>query len=159
MKNECLFCEIYDQGKETFFENEYFYARFDRFPISPGHSEIIPKRHMLSLFDLSVDEWASLNEALRQTVAVIEKTDLKKLYTELAKKPLSETADHYYEKMLSHVGLGKKPDGYNFGNNDGLAAGRTVHHLHIHVIPRFLGDVENPRGGIRNIIPGMGEYK
>jgi diadenosine tetraphosphate (Ap4A) HIT family hydrolase len=39
------------------------------------------------------------------------------------------------------------------------AAGQTVFHTHIHIIPRYKGDVENPRGGIRNVIPGMGDYQ
>lgn len=47
----------------------------------------------------------------------------------------------------------RDPDGYDFGVNDGRAAGRTVDHLHIHVIPRYWGDVPDPRGGVRNIIP------
>lgn len=50
------------------------------------------------------------------------------------------------------------PDGFNIGINDGEVAGRTVHHLHIHIIPRYRGDVEKPRGGVRNIIPGKGSY-
>jgi diadenosine tetraphosphate (Ap4A) HIT family hydrolase len=50
------------------------------------------------------------------------------------------------------------PDGYNIGLNEGEAAGRTVPHLHLHIMPRYDGDVENPRGGIRNIIPGNGDY-
>jgi len=50
------------------------------------------------------------------------------------------------------------PDGYNIGMNCGAAAGQTVFHTHIHIIPRYKGDVENPRGGIRNVIPGMGDY-
>ncbi len=50
------------------------------------------------------------------------------------------------------------PDGYNIGVNDGIAAGRTIHHLHIHLIPRYNGDVEEPRGGVRHIIPGKGLY-
>lgn len=158
MKNECLFCEILEVGKEVVFENEHFYARFDLFPVSPGHCEIIPKRHMLSIFELTAEEWMSLQEAISKTVEVVESTDLEKLYRGLAERPLNEAAAFYYDKMLSHVGLGKKPDGYNFGNNDGEAAGRTVHHLHVHVIPRYRGDVEDPRGGIRHIIPGMGEY-
>ena len=47
---------------------------------------------------------------------------------------------------------------YNHGNNDGVAAGRTIHHFHWHIIPRYNGDVENPRGGIRYIISGKGNY-
>lgn len=50
------------------------------------------------------------------------------------------------------------PDGFNIGLNEGEVAGRTVSHLHIHIIPRYKGDVENPRGGIRNIIPSKGNY-
>lgn len=50
------------------------------------------------------------------------------------------------------------PDGFNIGVNDGEAAGRTIHHLHIHLIPRYKDDVENPRGGVRHIIPGKGNY-
>ena len=52
----------------------------------------------------------------------------------------------------------RKPGGYNIGMNCGAAAGQTVFHFHCHVIPRYEGDVENPRGGIRNVIPGMGDY-
>ena len=61
--------------------------------------------------------------------------------------------------MLRHKRIGKKPDGYNIGVNEGEAAGRTVHHLHIHIIPRFFGDVEDPTGGIRHVIPHLGNYK
>ena len=50
------------------------------------------------------------------------------------------------------------PDGYNIGLNEGEMAGRSIHHLHIHLIPRYEGDVENPKGGIRNVIPGKGNY-
>ena len=46
-----------------------------------------------------------------------------------------------------------RPDGYNIGINDGSAAGQTVMHVHMHVIPRYRGDRPDPRGGIRWIIP------
>lgn len=46
------------------------------------------------------------------------------------------------------------PVAYNLGVNDGEAAGRTVHHLHLHLIPRYVGDVPDPRGGIRLMMPG-----
>ena len=50
------------------------------------------------------------------------------------------------------------PDGYNIGINVGEAAGQTVFHLHVHVIPRFKGDVADPRGGVRHVIPAKGNY-
>jgi len=51
-----------------------------------------------------------------------------------------------------------KPDGYNIGINDGEAAGQTINHLHIHVIPRYKGDSQDPRGGIRWIFPDKASY-
>jgi len=51
-----------------------------------------------------------------------------------------------------------RPDGYNVGFNDGKAAGQTVMHFHIHVIPRFDGDTPDPRGGVRGCIPNRMNY-
>ena len=50
------------------------------------------------------------------------------------------------------------PDGFNVGMNIGIAAGQTVEHVHIHVIPRYDGDVPEPRGGVRNVFAGKGDY-
>jgi diadenosine tetraphosphate (Ap4A) HIT family hydrolase len=50
------------------------------------------------------------------------------------------------------------PQGYNVGVNVGVAAGQTVSHVHIHLIPRYAGDVADPTGGVRNVIPGRGRY-
>jgi diadenosine tetraphosphate (Ap4A) HIT family hydrolase len=50
------------------------------------------------------------------------------------------------------------PDGFNVGINSGKDAGQTIFHMHIHLIPRYKNDVINPRGGIRNVIPGKGDY-
>lgn len=57
-----------------------------------------------------------------------------------------------------HLDQTLHPDGYNVGFNAGEAAGQTVDHLHLHVIPRYIGDVEDPRGGIRHALPGRGNY-
>ena len=51
-----------------------------------------------------------------------------------------------------------RPDGYNLGINVGSAAGQTVFHLHLHVIPRYAGDVPDPRGGVRFVIPDKANY-
>lgn len=50
------------------------------------------------------------------------------------------------------------PDGYNIGMNCGESAGQTVFHFHCHIIPRYIGDMDNPRGGIRHCIQGKGNY-
>jgi diadenosine tetraphosphate (Ap4A) HIT family hydrolase len=50
------------------------------------------------------------------------------------------------------------PHGYNLGVNVGEAAGQTVMHLHLHLIPRYRGDMDDPRGGVRHVIPSRGNY-
>lgn len=123
----CLFCDRDNKEKNTIIlENQYAYARWDNFPVSNGHLEVVPKEHIQSFFELSNEQVTAIYDLLKQAKEVVE------------------------EKY--------SPDGYNLGVNDGEAAGRTVHHLHVHLIPRYKGDVENPRGGIRHIIPGKGDY-
>lgn len=51
-----------------------------------------------------------------------------------------------------------QPQGFNLGINMGEAAGQTVFHLHVHLIPRYSGDVDDPRGGVRCLIPGKARY-
>ena len=69
------------------------------------------------------------------------------------------------EDLWSLVAKGKtivdekhNPDGYNIGINVGKWAGQSIHHLHIHVIPRYKGDVENPKGGVRGVVPAKRHY-
>ncbi|MDY0139985.1 MAG: HIT family protein [Candidatus Izemoplasmatales bacterium] len=50
------------------------------------------------------------------------------------------------------------PDGYNIGINNGEAAGQTIFHLHVHLIPRYHGDVKDPKGGVRGVIPNKQKY-
>lgn len=68
--------------------------------------------------------------------------------------------------LMAGVGRGREliasrhaaPDGFNIGINVGQAAGQTVFHLHVHLIPRYKDDIPDPRGGIRHVIPGKGNY-
>ena len=71
-----------------------------------------------------------------------------------------DITDEEREELWRLVAEGKKmadekhnPDGYNIGINVGVWAGQSIPHLHIHVIPRYKGDVENPKGGVRGVIP------
>lgn len=76
-----------------------------------------------------------------------------------------EINDEEREELWSLVAEGKKivdqefsPDGYNIGINVGKWAGQSIPHLHIHVIPRYRGDVENPKGGVRGVLPNKKLY-
>jgi len=62
------------------------------------------------------------------------------------------------DDVRRHIDAIHHPDGYNIGINVGEAAGQTVFHLHVHVIPRYRGDVANPRGGVRGVIPSRADY-
>lgn len=122
---ECPFCHLGSE-RELIFESATVYAMFDKFPVSSGHTLIIPKKHCADYFELSFKEqsdcWLLLNDA----------------------------KDILNDRF--------KPDGFNVGINIGEAAGQTVHHVHIHLIPRYKGDVKEPRGGVRGVIPEKKNY-
>ena len=61
-------------------------------------------------------------------------------------------------KVLERLRKEHSPDGFNIGLNDGPAAGQTIGHLHLHVIPRYKGDAADPRGGVRWILPAKAKY-
>jgi diadenosine tetraphosphate (Ap4A) HIT family hydrolase len=98
----------------------------DAFPASPGHTLVVPRRHVESAFDLTEPELREILDAVRAAKASIDEK-------------------HH-------------PDGYNVGFNVGTAAGQTVMHAHVHIIPRYSGDVPNPRGGVRHAVMGKGYY-
>ena len=75
--------------------------------------------------------------------------------TENEKKYMLELVD----EMKNIIDKDFQPDGYNIGVNIGAAAGQSVPHIHIHMIPRYKGDVENPRGGVRGVIPAKQKYE
>ena len=120
----CHFCSL--PSKRISLETELSIVIRDSFPVSEGHTLIITKRHVESIFDSTLEEQIDLLVNL-----------------EKAKKQL--------DKKLS-------PDGYNVGINDGEAAGQTVKHLHIHLIPRYLGDKDEAKGGVRWIFPDKANY-
>lgn len=98
----------------------------DAYPVSPGHSLVIPKRHIGSWFEATPEEVSAMLELLEDG------------------KTMPDASHH--------------PDGYNIGINDGPAAGQAVPHLHMHLIPRFTGDVPDPRGGVRWVIADKARY-
>lgn len=127
MKSECIFCDYLNLDPEDIIaDNQLFYSRWDKNPVSNGHLLIIPKRHIESFFSLNDQDLLAMYALIKEAKIAVEK--------------------QYH------------PDGYNIGVNDGIAAGRTIHHFHLHIIPRYEGDVEDPRGGVRHILPGKGFY-
>ncbi|RMF84467.1 MAG: HIT domain-containing protein [Nitrospirae bacterium] len=108
-------------------ENDLAVAFPDGFPVSRGHTLIVPRRHVATWFDASPEE--------RQALLAL--------------------ADEVKARCDAEL----RPDGYNLGLNVGAAAGQTVDHLHLHLIPRFRGDVDDPTGGVRYVIPDKGNYR
>ncbi|HEX14110.1 MAG TPA: HIT family protein, partial [Desulfurella acetivorans] len=125
---ECLFCKIYEQKSDVLFENDKFFVILDKFPVNPGHMLIIPIKHIESIEDLSDNDFFYLKKAISKSKEFIEKNDLKDLYENLS--PINEKSLDFIENALKSSYISKKPDGYNFGLNEGQAAGQTISHLH-----------------------------
>ncbi len=117
---------IGEEPRELIVETATVFSFYDKFPVSNGHSLIVPKRLVSNYFDLTLKEqtacWIVVNKV---------KTILQQKYN---------------------------PDGFNIGININKDAGQTISHCHIHIIPRYNGDVENPKGGIRGVIPSKKIY-
>jgi diadenosine tetraphosphate (Ap4A) HIT family hydrolase len=79
-------------------------------------------------------------------------------YFSLSRSELKACDDLLRELKDRVIGLDATVTGFNIGMNSGADAGQTIFHCHIHLMPRRNGDVENPRGGVRHIIPGKGAY-
>jgi diadenosine tetraphosphate (Ap4A) HIT family hydrolase len=120
----CAFCAV--PPEHILGENAEAMWIHDLHPVSPGHSLIMPKRHVESFFETTASERNAMLSLLDQARADVCK-------------------DH-------------APSGYNIGINEGTGAGQNVPHLHIHLIPRFAGDADNPRGGVRWVLPKRADY-
>lgn len=120
----CVFCH---PDREKIAENNLAYAIKDAFPVSGGHTLIIPKRHFDSYIDITQPELNAVQFLI------------KDLQTQLMES----------DPTIS---------GFNIGINQGADAGQTIFHCHIHLIPRRKGDIENPRGGVKNLMGLTGIY-
>jgi len=121
---ECPFCS--PPVGEVALEDGLWYARWDQYPVSPGHLLIITRRHVPTYFEAGRDEKDALPRFLDRCKDVVESRF--------------------------------SPEGFNIGINVGAAAGQTVMHLHVHLIPRYRGDVDDPRGGVRGVVPKRRTY-
>jgi diadenosine tetraphosphate (Ap4A) HIT family hydrolase len=124
MIKPCPFCDL--TSERIIARHQRAVAFFDAFPATPGHTLIVPTRHIASFFETTQEERLALFDLLDQS--------------------------------KQHLDAEFHPAGYNIGLNDGAAAGQTVPHLHIHLMPRFDGDSGHARGGVRWIFPEKANY-
>jgi diadenosine tetraphosphate (Ap4A) HIT family hydrolase len=158
--DSCIFCTLFAaRMRKAVYEDDLFWGIYDIHPVSPGHMLLIPKRHVVALRDLTEAEWRRLFFVQRKAIARIVKDDLKSVYEELVKQELTPTSTWFAKRALKRVARGEKPHDFNHGINDGPLAGRTVEHFHWHIIPRYKDDVNDPRGGVRYVVPQMGNYE
>lgn len=120
----CVFCSL--PAERVVDQNDHAIVIRDGFPITQGHTLVIPRRHVASFFEVTAEERSAMLALLDRAKSVLD----------------GEFA----------------PAGYNIGINDGQAAGQTVLHLHLHLIPRYAGDRTDPRGRVRWIIPEKADY-
>ena len=124
----CDFCKLQTTKRIiSGVENDLAFGILDKYPVTEGHTLILPKRHAQDYFTLSKMEVGAVNELLH-----------------IRRKQLLEQ-----EKSI---------EGFNVGVNNGVAAGQTIFHCHVHLIPRYVGDTPNPRGGVRGVIPNKMSY-
>lgn len=151
MAEQCIFCDEFERGDNTFAETELWRARWDRYPATPGHVEVLPKRHVQYFDQLTGEERDSMMRFAHEMMQVIRKEDLVSLYTTMIQSA-DDTNRALQQKALDNLmARSDEPDAFNFGINDGPEAGQSIHHLHLHLMPRWEGDMANPRGGVRNL--------
>lgn len=120
---DCIFCHL---DRSILAETALSIAFLDSFPVTKGHALVVPRRHVVSLWEMTEEEYTDAFNLVRQVKDLLQKKF--------------------------------KSQGFNIGVNCGETAGQSVFHAHIHLIPRYSGDIPRPKGGVRNIIPGKGNY-
>jgi diadenosine tetraphosphate (Ap4A) HIT family hydrolase len=128
----CVFCALETSGR-VLLENELALCIADAYPVTPGHSLVIPRRHVSDGLALHQPEWN----------AVVELLKLRREQLRAQDATISGWAGSWDK---------------NRGLNSGEAAGQTVFYAHWHLIPRREGDCEEPRGGVRGLIPAHQSY-
>jgi ATP adenylyltransferase len=124
-QDNCPFCSL--DTSRVLEGNDHALAFHDGFPVTELHTLVIPKRHLSTYFELSVEERHGIHALLEsQRSRILAEDD--------------------------------SVDGFNIGWNCGETAGQTVFHCHVHLIPRRKGDVPDPRGGVRGVIPSRRKY-
>lgn len=124
MTNECPFCTA---GDRVIAEDGPCFAIHDAYPVTRGHTLIIPRRHISSFREMTPEEWLAVHRLACRIAQELQADD-------------------------------PSIAAFNCGINDGRAAGQSIPHVHVHLIPRREGDVGRPRGGVRGVIPHRRDY-
>ena len=122
----CPFCSMI-QSRDVVIDGNLAAVILDGFPVTIGHSLVIPKRREPDFSKLSTDEQSEILSLASERMRQLQSED-------------------------------PSITGFNLGVNVGASAGQTVEHAHLHVIPRREGDVEDPRGGVRWVMPSKADY-
>lgn len=123
--DRCPFCTL--PSEQIVAENELILAVRDQYPVTSGHTLLMPRRHVEDQTGLWQPEINALHALQIQVIGQLRAAD----------------------PAIS---------GFNIGSNAGASAGQTIFHCHIHLIPRRAGDMRNPRGGVRGVIPDRQAY-
>ena len=128
MDKECVFCDIRKNN-----DGNILFSSGSLFAIPDG-------------FPASPGHILIVSKEHREDLFGLSEVEMSELYSMI-------------RRAREHIeSAGPPPDGYNVGMNCGAAAGQTIMHFHCHVIPRYRGDVDDPRGGVRHCIPHKGSY-
>jgi diadenosine tetraphosphate (Ap4A) HIT family hydrolase len=153
------FGDSYITQQEVVYETEWFFAIFDKYPVTPGHTLIISKRKFVNLIEMQSHEWMDLYTIIRTVLGRIRTFDLEKFYI----NKINMTQDNHSKKFmldaLNNLRFDRSIQGFNVGINDGESAGGSVKHFHIHVIPRYKSEVRRGNNGVRMVVPWKGDFK
>jgi len=127
-KSDCLFCQIALSLRQA-----EILERFNHCYVIKDEFPV-SKGHLLIIPNEHTENWFTAKEEVRQ--------DLMNALT----------------VMKERLDLEYRPSGYNIGVNCGETAGQSVMHLHVHLIPRYKGDMDDPKGGVRGVIPSKQKY-
>lgn len=161
--NDCYFCNCIKNNEDHFFDigSELFIGMWDLNPVTPGHALVMPKRHVQFMQDLTQEETERLVSVVVAVKRMIKGANLNGVYQKFLNADINDKSKAFITEAINSLAKvdDRPPDNFNDGLNDGPAAGQTVPHFHWHIMPRWIGDVPEPRGGIRHMFAGMGNYE
>ncbi|MEC7838569.1 MAG: HIT family protein [Chlamydiota bacterium] len=128
VKDNCIFCQMVEKSREV-----EIVAQFEHTFVIKDQYPVSPG-HLLIIPKHHTENWFTATEEVKKEITFV------------------------LDELKAFLDREYQPDGYNIGINSGKVAGQTVMHLHVHLIPRYEGDMDDPRGGVRGVIPSKQKY-